>query len=350
MFNLLFVIAILFVAARVFGQLATRLGSPRIVGEIIAGLLIAPFRSHVSLGSDEQLWLSMFLTFCGTAFLFVAGFEIDLTHLRRNFRSGFAIGSFGLIVPVLVGTCLVFFGPDLFVARLRGAEGVETWRLAATFATVLAVSAVPVIAKTLSDLGLLTTRLGTLTITSAIFDDVVGWIILTFAVGASNPWTSLLLGAIALGALLRASVPAESVEKNRAFGVAGGISRGVLAPIYFASLGWQVDVLASFDLQIVLVVLVLGFAAKWITCAAVARLSGIESREAWSIGAAMNTRGAMGIVFATAAREAHVISSELHIALITLAIATSLVSGPVIRRLMRPSSLDEKGLEKWQTE
>ncbi|MES2964430.1 MAG: cation:proton antiporter [Bdellovibrionota bacterium] len=346
MLNLLLIIAILFVAARVFGWLAERFGAPRVVGEIVAGLVIAPFRAHVPLDLDAQTSLSAILIFAGTAFLFVAGFEIDLTYLKRNLRSALSIGSAGLIVPALCGVSLVFFMPEPFVEKLFGGDEVPTWKLAAMLATVLAISAVPVIAKTLSDLGLLGTRVGTLTISSALFDDLLGWIAVTIVIGSADVWTSLLLGSIAVGAVVR------HFSDRRDWGDVGAFKfvRLVLAPIYFASLGWRIDFFEFFDFELVSIVLIVGLASKWFACALAAKLSGLENRESWSIGAAMTSRGAMGIVFATAARDARVISAELHVALIALAVISSLVSGPVIRRLMRESPHLEKGLEKWQPE
>lgn len=343
MFNLIVVIAILFVAARVLGLVANRFGAPAVVGEVMAGLLLAPLRDWLPLNPDVQVGYRALLIFCGTVYLFVAGFEIDFRHLRHHLRSALAIGSAGLAIPFLAGITLVFFAPPNWVARMSGLQDVPSLKLALTFATVLAISAVPVIAKTLSDLGLLGSRLGALAIASAIFDDMLGWIVLTIVVGSTNIWTSILLGALAIGAIARRATP-ESVPEPKVF----DFVRTVLAPIYFASLALRADFTRHFDLEMTMVVLVVGFLTKWIACGGAARLSGIESREAWSLGAALNSRGAMGIIFATTARDAGVISAELHVSLIALAVVTSLVSGPVIRRLMIPSREVGKGLGKWQ--
>ncbi|MEK7356723.1 MAG: cation:proton antiporter [Bdellovibrionota bacterium] len=346
MFNFILVLLILFVVARVFGALAVRVKAPSVVGEIIAGLMVAPCVSLFPLDIAAQTAFSSTMLVFGTAFLFVAGLELNLSHLRRNFRAATQIGLAGLVVPALAGTCAVFFASEGTISRLRGADDVADWRLAAIFATVLSISAVPVIAKTLSDLGLLGSRVGALTISAAVFDDLIGWMVITFVIGSSSSWTALLLGAVAIGVLVKEGAPTIDVKASRAIWVV----RSIFAPVYFASLALKVDFIAHFDLELVAFVLALGIASKFFACSLAARFSGIESREAWSIGAAMSSRGAMGLVFATAAREARVISAELYVAFVLLAIISSLLSGPAIRRLMRSSGAPEKGFEKWQTD
>ena len=67
-----------------------------------------------------------------------------------------------------------------------------------------------------------------------------------------------------------------------------------------------------------------------------ARLSGIEWRSALAIGFGMNARGAMEIVLAGVALEYKIIDQRLFVALVTMALLTSMLSGPMMQYLLRP--------------
>ena len=67
-----------------------------------------------------------------------------------------------------------------------------------------------------------------------------------------------------------------------------------------------------------------------------ARISGIEWRSALAIGFGMNARGAMEIVLAGVALEYKLIDQRLFVALVTMALLTSMLSGPMMQRLLRP--------------
>jgi mannitol/fructose-specific phosphotransferase system IIA component (Ntr-type) len=109
----------------------------------------------------------------------------------------------------------------------------------------------------------------------------------------------------------------------------------VFAPIFFVSIGLRVDFLAHFDAALVLSVLGLACATKILAAAAGARLSGSPSRESWAIGFAMNARGAMEIVLGSIALAHGLIGERLFVALVVTALATSLLSGPAIRHILR---------------
>jgi Kef-type K+ transport system membrane component KefB len=64
----------------------------------------------------------------------------------------------------------------------------------------------------------------------------------------------------------------------------------------------------------------------------------MDRREAWAVGFGMNARGAMEIVLATVAREHGLVDGRLFVALVTMAVVTSLVSGPMLARLAPPAS------------
>ena len=107
------------------------------------------------------------------------------------------------------------------------------------------------------------------------------------------------------------------------------------APLYFVSIGLQTDFLKAFDPMLVVVVLAIACAGKIIGATLGARLGGVTPRRSVIIGLAMNTRGAMEIILATVARSAGIIDDRIFVALVVMAIVTSLISGPVIGRLAK---------------
>jgi len=95
------------------------------------------------------------------------------------------------------------------------------------------------------------------------------------------------------------------------------------------------DFVASFDPVLVALVLGIACVAKVLGCALGARLGGVGKREAFAIGFGMNSRGAMEILLAVIALEAKIINEQLFVALVVMAVVTSLISGPAMARLLR---------------
>jgi Kef-type K+ transport system membrane component KefB len=256
-----------------------------------------------------------------------------------------------------------------------------------------------VIARVLFDLGLARRELGALVLSSATLDDLVGWSLFAAILGSFTPhaaarfppWASILsiLGVAALvltrGRFIvrqvRARIPAQRVgarigvatllwllgaaaaewlgvhaivgaflvglalahddEPDASTEPVHQFALGIFAPIYFVSLGLRTDFASNFDLGLVAIVLVVACLGKIIGATLGARLGGIAWRPSWAVGFGMNARGAMEIILASVALEQHLIDERLFVALVVMALVTSLLSGPVMARLLaeatRPS-------------
>jgi mannitol/fructose-specific phosphotransferase system IIA component (Ntr-type) len=109
----------------------------------------------------------------------------------------------------------------------------------------------------------------------------------------------------------------------------------VFTPVFFATMALRIDFAAAFDARLVAIVLAIAFVAKVAGCAAGARLGGVAWRESLAIGFGMNSRGAMEILLAVLALEAGIVNMRLFVALVVMAISTSLVSGPAMSWLLR---------------
>jgi hypothetical protein len=109
----------------------------------------------------------------------------------------------------------------------------------------------------------------------------------------------------------------------------------VFAPLFFASIGLRLDFLAHFDLALVAIVLAIAMVSKVLGCGLGARFRGLPWRQAWAIGFGMNSRGAMEIILGALALQATVINERLFVALVVMAMVTSLISGTLMQTILR---------------
>lgn len=321
-------------------------------------------------------------------FLLVAGMEINLATVWRQRTTAALVGVFGIVLPFALGFLASLAAPAWFGAR----EGVPPAVFALFFATAMSITALPVIAKILFDLRILGTDLGVTVVSAAILNDLLGWIIFAFVLALAgageerfNPGVTAVLtvafaafmltfvrsllhavlpwvqarthwpaGVLALGltlTMLSAAftewIGVHAVFGAFLFGIALGDSThlrrrarvtieefvsSIFAPLFFASIGLQANFVAHFDLLLILVVLLVACAGKIFGCAYAAHLSGFDKRESWAVGFGMNARGAMEIVLGVLALQADIISERLFVALVVMALVTSMASGYLIQK------------------
>jgi Kef-type K+ transport system membrane component KefB len=326
---------------------------------------------------------------CMLFFLFAVGLEINLGLVKERRRNIAWTSLMSIAIPFALGFGLVILFPGLWESQIHG--GLVLFAL--FMGTALSISALPVIARILMDLDLINTDTGAIIMGSATVNDLIGWslfalvlssydmstlnlppyltiilVILLFAVmltvGRSIgrkavpwfkshlPWPGGFLGIAAVLMLLLAAF-AEAVGIHAVFGaflvgVALSQSPGkrdeahemiyqfvmyFFAPLYFVSIGLRADFIASFDPLLVTIVLLIACVGKISGATLGARISGLPVRQSAAIGFALNARGAMEMILATVARDAGLINDRIFVALIVMALVTSLISGPAIDRL-----------------
>lgn len=398
-------LAVLLGAARVLGEVTARFGFPPVVGEIVAGIVVGKtlFGRLSPVAYDwlfpasgaPATWLKGYTTVAVILLLVVAGLEIDLTVVRRSGRVVLLTSALGVIVPFALGYGLGLILPDGDLAD-------PNRRLlhAAFLGIALSISALPVIARTLLDLGLLKTDIGLLVLSAAVVDDLAGWIafsvlsasfasqghatvsgiavsagltvafvLVTLAVvrplvdrflarleqpqeASTGRVLSLIMVLALLGAAATESLGMHAVFGAFVMGIAVGDSprlrehtrhilhefvTSVFTPAFFATMALRIDFVSAFDARLTVAVIAIACLAKIAACAAGARLGGVGWREAAAIGFGMNSRGAMEILLATLALQAGIINQRLFVALVLMALFTSLLSGPAMSRLLRPA-------------
>ncbi len=393
-------IAALLGSARLLGELSRAVGLPLVVGEIAAGILLGP-SAFGQLAPRAQAWLfpggtpaamtGAYSTIAVVLLLVVIGVEVDLGVLRARGRAALATGLLGIVLPAACGVALGFLLPasDLVDPARRP-------MVALLLGVALSISALPVIARTLLDLGLFKTDVGLLVMAAAMIDDVVGWLALSLLLGPVRGATldlasfarTVVLGAmfvaamlvvgrrlvdVALGPVQRAGIAANgrvlsivivvallgasathgmglhallgAFVVGLTFGRSSRVSArtrlviedfvtNVFAPVFFATVGLRVDFVHAFDLRLCALVFALATVPKLVGCTLGSRVGGLGWREATAVGFGMNARGAMGIILAAIARDAGFLRDRMFVALVVMALATSVLSGPAMRFLL----------------
>ena len=178
-------------------------------GGVVAGLLFGKsVLSHVWpagfawLGGSHAAWALVdgYAMVASLLLLAIGGLEVDLSVVRRRGRSALPLVTLGILTPLGAGALL-----SLAVAPAGAAGAVGPVAFAALLGVALTVSALPVIARTLADLGLFKTDVGLLVMAAASAGDVFGWlafcVVLAVSRGAHPPGLAWALGGSALFAV-----------------------------------------------------------------------------------------------------------------------------------------------------
>lgn len=383
--RLLLVIAVVVLAAKAVGWLVQRLGQPRVMGEIIAGILLGPsLMGQVWPGATEYLFpaevlssLSAIAQLGLVLFMFLVGVDFDPEHLRAQGHRAVVISHASIVLPLLLGLGLsTWLHP-----RVGGDTDPVSFGL--FMGAAMAITAFPVLASMLQDSGLANTRIGTLTLTCAAVDDVTAWFVLAGVIATISStgadevvitlgWTALYLLAmvkvvrpllrsrerlplaVAVGFALLSAWVTELIGIHAIFGAfaAGAIipsqslhrlelterlestTRAVLLPMFFAVVGLstRVDLLDSPYLWGVAgIVIAVAIVGKLVGSSVAARLVGETWSDALTIGVLMNTRGLTEIVILTVGLELGVINETVFSIMVLMALVTTLMAWPTLR-------------------
>ena len=137
-------LAIIIVAAKIFGLLARKLKAPQVAGEIVAGLLIGPSVLNLVHSSD---FLSAMAEVGVILLMFSAGLETNIQNLKKTGIKATVIACSGVFIPLIGGTLLymVYFG--------FAAIGTEEFFRAVFIGTILTATSVSITVETLKELG-----------------------------------------------------------------------------------------------------------------------------------------------------------------------------------------------------
>lgn len=185
---LLFQVSTLLLAARICGEIARRVNQPAVVGELLAGILLGPsvlgavFPATLAWVVPQTLLQGHLLEVFGLMgalfLLLITGLETDLRLIKRYFKTGLGVSFGALVLPFLSGLIL----GQILPADLMGPHA-EREVFSLFLATAMSITAIPVIAKVLLDMGLMRREIGQTIIAAAMCDDAIGWILLSIVTG-----------------------------------------------------------------------------------------------------------------------------------------------------------------------
>ena len=396
----------LLVITRLFGEAAERLGQTASVGEMLAGIflagLIAVFGTSLPIiGRLPDSEALAQLAEIGIFFLvLLAGIELQPKSLAKHAAAGFGIALGGMAVPMAFGFGLAWvFLPDI-AARPA---------LSMLVALALSITAIPATVKVLMEAGLLQQRPGQIIVAAALFDDVfsillfailaavlktgalpstvaLGWIVVkamaffgvTMVLGvhvyprigrrirlmqaAAIEFSFLVavalfygllaellglhwvLGAFMAGLFFESSRVGAAVHLEMKLLVTA-ITGGVLAPLFFASIGLQVDLRAVAAAPVFIIALIAtAIAGKLLGAGIPTYLAYRDRREAGIVGIGMSARGAFELIILSIALKAGLfaqtegqdgIAQHLFSSLVLMAVATTLLTPILLRWLLK---------------
>ena len=386
-------LAIITVSAKLMGLAARKINVPQVVGEILAGLLIGPSLLGMVGQTD---FLTQMAEIGVILLMFSAGLGTNLRDMVRTGPTAFLVACAGVLVPLIGGTILymLFYGfsaigsPEFFKALFIG--------------TILTATSVSITVKTLAELGKLKSELGTMIVSAAIIDDIIGIIVLTIVIGlgtgtggGSEIFTVVgrtvlffifasIVGFILYKFFKKLDAQYKHTQRipifglslcmglayisEKYFGVAditGAFAAGIIlcnikdadyieeklninsymlfGPVFFAGIGLKTDIT---DLSGGIILFSVAFVAvalitKIIGCSLVAKCRHYNALDSLKVGIGMMTRGEVALIVAQKGLAVGIIGAEFFTPVILLIIISSILTPLFLKLLYAKSSLYE---------
>jgi Kef-type K+ transport system membrane component KefB len=183
-------LVVVMLAARLVGAAVARLGQPRVMGEVIAGILLGPTAFGVIAPDlQRELFPSDVIPYIGIVanlglifYMFLVGLEVDLSQLRGRVVQTVAVSNTGVAIPMLAGIAVA-----LPVYELIGPPGEGGFTAFALFMGVaMSITAFPVLARILVERRMLKRPIGALALASAAVDDISAWFLIALATAVAT--------------------------------------------------------------------------------------------------------------------------------------------------------------------
>jgi len=405
--SFIFFLFLLLAMARLFGYLFTLIGQPKVVGEILAGVIlgssllgrfapalsgaILPLHHSSTAAASYAAVLSFLYNFGLLLLMFASGAETKGLFNREDRRQVAWLGALGTGIPFVAALCLVSFLP---LGLLAGRSHAKV-PLMLVVSIAVAVTSIPVISKILHDLKILHTRFARLVLGVAVIEDIVLWALLAVATALAesgnipNRQIALHVGVtilyLAVGLfiapkllanltrsrwnVLAATSPIAYVvvvllayaavasfldislvfaaflagyaivfDKDllaQAVATVSDFSFAVFIPIYFAVVGYKLDLGTTFSFSMLAVFLVLSSVVKLSSAGLGAKVAGFSFKDSVNLATALNARGGPGIVLASVAYDAGIINAVFYTTLVLVAILTSQVAGAWLAYILK---------------
>lgn len=375
-------LAIILIAAKLFGILFRKIHLPQVAGMLVAGLIIGP---NVLGIVHEGESLNLMAEIGVIMLMFTAGLETDIKELRHTGPAALLIAAMGVLIPLGAGY-LVYSCFDGF-----GAIGSDQFYRALFMGVIITATSVSITVETLREMGKLKGKTGTAILGAAIIDDVIGIILLTFVIGFKNPdakpmqvvFNTLAFLAVCgvTGAIFyhlfryfdkayphNRRVPIFgfalclllAYAAEHFFGIAditGAYVAGIImcnvrsssyivekidinsymifSPIFFTSIGLKTEInsISMGVLVFAIAYILAALLAKAVGCGIGARICKFSRREALAVGVGMMARGEVALIVAQKGLSAGIMDPVYFTPVILLVIISSIVT-PILLKLL----------------
>ncbi len=390
--SVLFILLLLVALAQLLGYVFMKLRQPKVVGEILAGVVLGPAivgrlssASWILETTQRQANLLNFVYWLGLLLLmFLSGAETQQLFTRDERREVGWLAIVGTGIPFVLG---LIVGPWLIGPSLAGPNG-NRISLIIILAVGVAVTSVPVVSKIFADLKILHTRFARLVLGVAVLEDIVLWLALAVATAVAgktvlnprqmsyhllttvgffglgltivprivkrlnkskfNVFAKQSPVAYAIAVLLAYCVVAGALDvslvfaaflagfavvhkRRRLFAEAldaiGKVSFAFFIPVYFAIVGLKLDLIRGLSWWMTVTFVLGSCAVKILSVSLAGRFAGFRGLDLANLAITTNARGGPGIVLASVAFDAGIISPKFYTTLVIAAVLTSQVAG-----------------------
>ena len=367
----------IFVTAKMLGEVFERLSLPGVLGEILAGVVLGPYALNWIAPTDTIYSVAE----VGAIFvLFSAGLEISPSDLITVGRRSLLVAIAGIVAPFMLG-----FG----YMKLRGDSSAE-----ATFVgAAMVATSVGITARVLSDLRVFSTRPAQIIMGAAVFDDILGMVLLAVVAGLASPaglqwwhlglliseavgfalfmifaaprivgrmrprleklstqnaslivalaiclalsWLAAKIGMAAIiGAFFAGLVFADYAPQWNLLPRVGAITE-FLAPYFFFAIGARLNfqLLSGNVLIAALVISFLAIISKVVTCGLPLVHEGWPT--ALRVGVGMMPRGEVALIVALVGLQSQIVSPSAYAIVVFMTAVTTLLAPPILRYLFR---------------
>ncbi|SCW30289.1 Kef-type K+ transport system, membrane component KefB [Ruminococcaceae bacterium YRB3002] len=390
----LIALALLLASAYLFGTLLEKIRGPRVVGEILGGMIIggsclfilAPQLSESIFFAypEEGKVLNIFYQLGLIFLMFLSGYNTDIKVDKSNAKTISLVFTGATVLPMLGSIPFFSFFREYFIGSINNEF---SYRL--VFAIGVAITSIPVISKIFFDMGIMNTKFSNTVLTVSTFQDLCLWVLLNVATKVASAgeiqwwemavicivtigifiaialisrfikqiktewkpntfytlsfillllvcgllyWAgiNIMYSAFVVGYLIKAVFGTEETTKTRMHYLEN-IAFSFFIPVYFALVGIQLNVIHDFSVTRFLMFFGIAFGLEFIGTWLLLLPSKLTMNTRLNFAITMNARGGPGIVLATVAYSYNIISLEFFTVLILTTMLSSMIAGYWLR-------------------